>query len=86
MPALARGYDDLVLADVRPGQPQQIAEPQPGMRSEIDGEADVGRTCFLDQDYIVLGPDDLRAVGSVELLDALGGISCNLAERIDCIG
>ena len=35
--ALAGGEDDGVVADVRPGQPQQVAEPQAGIGGKIQG-------------------------------------------------
>jgi hypothetical protein len=47
VPALAGRDHDGVVADVRPRQAQQVADPQPGMRAEIDRMRNVGAASRL---------------------------------------
>src|SRR5438874_13571946 len=67
-------------------QPQQVAEPQAGMRCKVDGVGDISGASLLDTGDVGFGPDDLGAVAAVELLDALAGVAGDPAERIDGIG
>ena len=81
--ALAGGHDDGVVADVRPGYAQQVAQPQARMRGEINGMGDLRRTRRLELGNVGVRPDDFRAVAGVELLDALTGVAGDLAERVN---
>ena len=84
--ALAGGEHDRVVADVRPGEPQQITKPQAAVARKIDGIGYFGRAGFPDVRDVQVGPDDLRAVVVVEVLYALAGVARNLAQRVHGIG
>jgi hypothetical protein len=43
MPALPSGHNDRVIADVRPGNAQQVSETQPRISCKIDGVGDFCR-------------------------------------------
>src|SRR6266446_7499934 len=56
------------------------------MRSKIDRVGNFGRACLFELGNIRIGPNNLRAICAVELLDALAGVGRDLTERVDGIG
>jgi hypothetical protein len=85
MRAFSRGDDNLVVIKMRPGQPQEVAEAQACMSRQFNGMGYFYFGSLFDACDIGLGPDDLSAIGIVELLDALAWVPGDLA-KLDGVG
>jgi hypothetical protein len=65
--ALAGGHDDGVIADVRPREPQQVAETQAGIGGEIDCIGHFNRAGLFQANDVCVSPDDITSIIGVEL-------------------
>nr|WP_246678562.1 hypothetical protein [Mesorhizobium sp. B2-4-17] len=88
-PLLPAGNHNRILADVGPGQAQEIPSAQAGMGSQVDGVRNLDRAGLLQMRNVAIRPDDLGAIivrMVVNLLDPLAWVGSDLTQRIDSVG
>ncbi len=68
MPALASGHNDRVIADVRPGNAQQVSETQPRMSCKVNGVGDLCRAQEVILTWAKSGRLELGDAASVQMI------------------
>src|SRR5690349_18339516 len=68
---------------MRPREPKQVAKSQARMRSKVNRVCDFGGAGLFKSGHVGVGPNNFRAVVTVQLFDSFAWIACDLPKRIN---